>query len=572
MKRGQIMDIEKYKFWKKRQDIVDEVVDTLKLNELPLKTVPDYMRRKKGVWYWTGALITMAFVYQVISGLLLLIYYTPSDPYYNTVNVIIDTVPFGALFLASHLYGAYAMIVLIYIHLFRNYFMGAYKKPRRLQWITGVLLLAITIGVGFFGYSMTGDVLSSDATDVGRGIALSTPILGATLESLVFGNGTSLSLFTHMLSLHIVFTAIIGLLFGLHFFLAEANGMMPSNRKSKYTAPAVDKEDPSYKPWFPYNMAFMVQLALYTFGILIIIPSILMLINGSAVPASATNPPIPPLFSPFPSFAPTSPFAGYVPAYPPWFLLFIYKAVDFQIFTGPMSPLIASTVFGVVPLLYFLLIPFMDGSKDLHPLARPMVTAFGILAVIYMVILSAWGALSPGIPIPPSEVYAVFIPPWVIVVGGMYFLNRMYRQNKFKVTSTKSIASFLLFMFLLIFMVIELAENFSAFMNHTSALNLVSTALAGGATSFVALGTMKSAQVAEKYQPVKEPKQHVISVNTAVIISAILGIFAVAVIAMISTLNPVGVIPEGEFGLGLGGILVISGLIMRLYRAAFYHE
>ena len=91
------MDIEKYKFWKKRQDIVDEVVDTLKLNELPLKTVPDYMRRKKGIWYWTGALITMAFVYQVISGLLLLIYYTPSDPYYNTVNVIIDTVPFGAL-------------------------------------------------------------------------------------------------------------------------------------------------------------------------------------------------------------------------------------------------------------------------------------------------------------------------------------------------------------------------------------------------------------------------------------------------------------------------------------------
>lgn len=562
------MDFEKIKIWKKAPD----VVDTLKINELPLKTVPDYMRRKRGIWYWTGALITIAFLYQIISGLLLLIYYNPSNPYYSTVSVLIDSVPYGALFLASHLYGAYAMIVLIYVHMFRNYFMGAYKQPRRLQWISGVLLLAVTIGVGFFGYSMTGDVLSSDATDVGRGIALSAPLLGPTLESIVFGNGTSLSLFTHMLSLHIIFTLIIGLIFGLHFFMAEANGMMPSNRQSKYRAPSVDKEDPSYKPWYPYNMAFMVQLALFTFGILILIPSALMLINGPIVPASATNPPIPPLFSPFPSFAPTSPLAGYVPAYPPWFLLFIYKAVDFQIFAGPLSPLILSTIFGGIPLIYFLLIPFMDGSRDLHPLARPLVTAFGILAVIYMVIFSAWGALSPGVPIPPSEIAAVIVPPWIIVVGGMLVLNRMYRHNRFKLTSSKSLASFFLFLTLLVFMVIELAQNFSMFISHSSALNLISTLLAGGATSFVALGTMKSAQVAERIQPVKVPKQHVVSVNTAVIISAILGVFAVAVIFMMSSLDPVGVISEGEFGLGLGGLLVVSGIIMRLYRAAFYHE
>ena len=567
------MDLNKIKMkFMKGKPNVPSVVDTLKIDELPLKTVPDYMRKKRGIWYWTGALITMAFVYQIISGLLLLIYYDPASPYNSTVNVLIDTVPFGALFLASHLYGAYAMIILIYVHMFRNYFMGAYKKPRRLQWILGVLLLAVTIGVGFFGYSMTGDVLSSDATDVGRGIALSSPIIGPALESLVFGNGTSLSLFTHMLALHIIFTLILGALFGLHFFLAEANGMMPSNRKSKYKAPAVDKEDPTYKPWYPYNMAFMTQLALYTFGILIIVPSILMLINGSTVPASPVNPPIPPLFSPFPSFAPTSPLAGYVPAYPPWFLLFIYKAVDFQLFTGPMSPLILSTVFGVVPLLYFLLIPFMDGSNDLHPLARPLVTAFGILAVIYMIIFSAWGALSPGIPIPPSEILAVLVPPWIVVVGGMFFLNRMYKQNKFKVTSHKTLASFFIFLFLLIVMVIELAQNFSAFVGHSSALNLVATVLAGGATSFLALGTMKSAQVAERLQPRKVQKQHVISVNTAVIISALLGIFVLAVIVMMWSLNPVGIISEGEFGLGLGGILVIGGVIMRIYRAAFYHE
>ena len=147
----------------------------------------------------------------------------------------------SALILTSHLYGAYAMIVLIYVHMFRNYFMGAYKKPRILQWISGVILLATTIGVGFFGYSMTGDVLSSDATDVGRGIAEAVPFLGKTFESIFFGNGTSVSLFAHMLAWHIILVLVIGAIFGLHFFLAEANGIMPSNRVSKHKAPAVDK-------------------------------------------------------------------------------------------------------------------------------------------------------------------------------------------------------------------------------------------------------------------------------------------------------------------------------------------
>lgn len=92
--------------------------DPMHINDLPLKKVPDYMRKRGGIWYWTGALITMAFVYQVITGLLLLLYYVPSDAY-NSTEAIITTVPYGSLILTTHLYGAYAMIFLIYVHLFR---------------------------------------------------------------------------------------------------------------------------------------------------------------------------------------------------------------------------------------------------------------------------------------------------------------------------------------------------------------------------------------------------------------------------------------------------------------------
>ena len=86
---------------------------------------------------------------------------------------------------------------------------------------------------------MTGDVLSADATDVGRGIALSVPGVGKISEEIVFGNGTNTSLFIRMLGLHIILAALMGALVGFHFYLAEANGMMPSQRLANYKAPAV---------------------------------------------------------------------------------------------------------------------------------------------------------------------------------------------------------------------------------------------------------------------------------------------------------------------------------------------
>ncbi|MHB8360486.1 MAG: cytochrome b, partial [Thermoplasmataceae archaeon] len=357
--------------------------DPFHIDDLPLSTVPDYMRKKGGFWYWTGAMISIAFIYQVVTGLILLLYYNPANAYVST-EYFKNSVPFGSLILTTHLYGAYAMIILVYLHMYRNYFNGAYKRPRELQWVTGVLLLAVTIGVGYFGYSMSGDVLSIDATDVGRGIALSSPVIGPFIETIFFGNGTATSLFMRMLGWHIIMSAAIGALFGFHFYLAEANGLMPSQKSVNYTAPAVEKDLPEHKAWYPYNMVFMMELGAFVLGIIILIPSIITLVQLTITNA------VPPLFDPYPQVAPSSPLAAYVPPYPPWFLLFVYKAVDFKMFNaaGALSALVASTVFGVIPLMYFLIVPFIDRSNELHPLSRPFFTGFGILGIIYMVILS----------------------------------------------------------------------------------------------------------------------------------------------------------------------------------------
>ena len=234
------------------------------------RRVPDYMRKKGGAWYWTGAMVTFAFLYEVITGLVILMYYQPSQAYTSTENFV-NNVPFGSLILTTHLYGAYMMIVLVYVHLLRNLFVAAYKKPRMMQWLTGIILLALTVGIGFFGYSMSGDVLSADATDVGTGIARGIPFIGNYLSLIFFGDGTPTSLFHRMLGWHIVLAAGIGILFLGHFLMAEYNSIMPSHKEANYVAPAIDEEKPEYKPWYPHNMLFMMQIGMVTISSILII-------------------------------------------------------------------------------------------------------------------------------------------------------------------------------------------------------------------------------------------------------------------------------------------------------------
>ncbi|MCL5665240.1 MAG: cytochrome bc complex cytochrome b subunit [Candidatus Thermoplasmatota archaeon] len=543
--------------------------DPLGINDLPFKTQPDYMRGKGGIWYWTGAMTAIAFFYQIVSGLILLLYYNPADAYAST-ETFLKTVPYGALILTTHLYGAYAMIVLIYIHLYRNYFTGAYKKPRQIQWVLGVILLALTVGVGYFGYSLTGDILSTDATDVGRGIAMLIPIIGKPLEEIGFGNGTSTGLFIRFLGWHIIFTALIGALFGLHFFLAENHNFKPAGYKTNYKAPAMVNDYNQHKPWYPYNFVYMIQLSFLTIGFIILIPSVLGLMSG-----------VPALFSPFPQVSPTSPLAPYVPPYPPWFLLFLYKAIDFQIYGNvrfllAISPLATSVLFGLIPLLYFIIVPFIDTSNELHPLARPKTTAFGILGIIYMIILSAWGALSPGIQIPYYDVALVLIPPFIIVMGGMLFLGRMYRNGTLKVTGDKLMVSTLVFIVILIAAVISLSYNFAGFLANSSALNFTGTLFSGGVTAFAAFGTAKSADYTVKMRT-KEisngnlKKPPIMSKKNATILGGILAFITLIIMGLSISVNP---IYKGSlvFGIGLGISLLLASVVTRLYRMVAYDE
>jgi quinol-cytochrome oxidoreductase complex cytochrome b subunit len=393
-----------------RRSFTDRFADLLRLKDVPFMGVPDYMFT---VEHWLGGIAASALAWQAITGLLLLLYYQPSNAYGSTMSVI-NAVPFGSIILSSHLYGAYVMILAVYAHGLYIMLSGGYKKPRVLQWVLGVLLFALTLGISFIGYSLTGDVLATDAVDVGRGILTSLGL--QPLIPVLFGNGTELDLFTRLLGWHIIIAAAIILFFVIHFYLAEANGLMPRLKDANYKAPAViDKSDPRIAPWWPRNFVYMVALALMVWGVIILVPSML------ALPGVYQYVPI--LFSPYPGPSPTSPQAAAVPPYPPWFFLFLYKIADM-----PLGLKFDMMLGMVAPIIILLLIPAMDRSEKLHPMDRPLITALALVGITWIIELSTWSVFQPGVPVEPSWAALVLLPPLAIIAAGIYALSRYWSR------------------------------------------------------------------------------------------------------------------------------------------------
>ena len=519
------------------------------------RRVPDYMRKKGGAWYWTGAMVTVAFLYEVITGLVILMYYQPSQAYTSTENFV-NNVPFGSLILTTHLYGAYMMIVLVYVHLLRNLFVAAYKKPRMMQWITGIILLALTVGIGFFGYSMSGDVLSADATDVGVGIARGIPFLGNYLALIFFGDGTPTSLFHRMLGWHVVLAAGIGVLFLGHFIMAEYNSIMPSHKDANYRAPAIDEEKPEYKPWYPHNLLYMLELGTLTLAVILIVTSVIAAL-GNSVPA---------LFSPFPQVAPSSPLAQNVPAYPPWFLLFVYKAVDFSFMAGP-GPFYATLIFAGIPVLYLLLIPFLDKSPSLKLTERPMTLAMGILGVIFFISLSAWGALTPGVAIPDLEVALFFAIPILTVIPLVYFLVRNYTKTGLDATHFTQLALALSFLGISAF---GLGMLLDALIRTSNGVYYVPTVLMTMVVSL--LVTLVAYTIWHSKHEAEKKAVRPISRRVRNTIGGAFTLGGFIIITVITPFSATSVFQESLFGIGLGIVFLIAAANLKLYRSVALGE
>ncbi|MEM1611476.1 MAG: cytochrome bc complex cytochrome b subunit [Sulfolobales archaeon] len=404
------------------------IVDRANLREIPFRRVPyTYF----DLDHWLGAIVASAFAWLAITGLLLLIWYDASNPYNSTMRIV-NEIPYGKLLLPSHLYAAHLMILSAYIHMFRNFFKAAYKKPRELLWIVGVLAGVMTLNTAFLGYVLVGDITSSDAVNVGKGVV--TGIFGTDLGNyilaLLFGTSAS-ETYKRVLAFHIISAGLLALLFVIHLALFEAYGPPADPKESRWKASLsiINQMRKDLAPWFPTNFLYILYMTGITWGLLLVLLSMALSFEN-----------IHPLISPLPG--PPAGVETEHPPYPPWFFLFLYKVADFvflsiqnpiTISLGPLSitipesPILVPFIVGVVlPLIYLILVPFLDRSDERHPLKRPIHTAIGAMIVVYLIQATIWGALTPGEPIHLDRALAVMIPPMATVAIGIYLLSKRH--------------------------------------------------------------------------------------------------------------------------------------------------
>ncbi len=180
-------------------------------------------------WFYTlGSATLFVAINQMITGILLTIYYVPTpDHAYDSVQYITGQVPAGWFIRGLHHWGASAMVVLVVLHLLRVLIFGAYKYPREMTWITGVFLLLVTVGFGFTGYLLPWDQKAYWATTVGTRIAGVAPLVGNWILRIMRG-GDDLSAVTlaRFFGVHVwVLPATLLVLLGIHLFLVIRNGI-----------------------------------------------------------------------------------------------------------------------------------------------------------------------------------------------------------------------------------------------------------------------------------------------------------------------------------------------------------
>lgn len=180
-------------------------------------------------WLYTlGSASLFVATTQIITGILLTIYYVPTpDHAYDSVQYITTQVQAGWFIRGLHHWGASAMVVLVVLHMLRVIFYGAYKFPREVTWLTGVFLLLVVIGFGFTGYLLPWDQKAYWATTVGTRIAGTPPVIGDWIM-LIMRGGEEISAVTlaRFFGVHVwVLPATLLTLIAIHLYLVIRIGI-----------------------------------------------------------------------------------------------------------------------------------------------------------------------------------------------------------------------------------------------------------------------------------------------------------------------------------------------------------
>lgn len=347
---------------------LDERLDLTGLRHfIAEKSVPLHAHK---VWYYMGGMTLFLVGVQVATGILLLLYYRPSaEEAYESVKFIVSEVQFGWLVRNIHSWSANLLIAVAFVHMFSTFFLKAYRKPRELTWVTGVLLLFLMLAFGFSGYLLPWNELAFFATKVGTGIAGSVPLIGDFLvRFLRGGDEVTGATLTRFYGFHVaVLPAVMTVLLGLHLLLVQRQGMSVPISVER----AVRRGEPLRQmPFFP-NYVLRDVLAWYV---------------ALAILAALA------LFYPWELGRKADAFAPVPPGIrPEWYFLAMFQTLKLlpSHFVGLEGEMVGVVGFGLAGLV-LLLVPFLD-RKAARGEVDPVFTAGGVVALVYFVVFTVYG-------------------------------------------------------------------------------------------------------------------------------------------------------------------------------------
>src|SRR5919107_1681097 len=323
-------------------------------------------------YFWTfGAILAFMLVAQIVTGVFLAMYYTPNASMaFQSVEHIMRDVNYGWLLRYMHANGASMFFIAVYIHIFRNLYYGSYKAPREILWILGVIIYLLMMATAFLGYVLPWGQMSYWGATVITNILAAVPLVGETIQSLLWGGYTVGSpTLNRFFSLHYLLPFMIFGVVILHVWALHVPGNNnPTGIEVKSGRDAV--------PFHPYMtvkdgfslVVFMIFFAWWVFYM----PNYL---------GHADN------------YIPANPSVTPAHIVPEWYFLPFYailRAIDFDILfiNSKLAGVLA--MFGAIAVLAFL--PWLDTSRVRSTAYRPLYKYFFWVFVAEAVLLGWLGA------------------------------------------------------------------------------------------------------------------------------------------------------------------------------------
>src|SRR5438876_5451296 len=177
--------------------------------------------------YCLGGLTFFMFLVLTVTGVLLMFYYVPDvNRAYQDIAALETNVKFGLLMRNLHRWTAHAMVLLVFMHMMRVFYTGAYKPPREFNWVVGVILLVLTLLLSFTGYLLPWDQLAFWAITVGTNMIGSAPVFGPKSRFLLIGGfEVGPNALIRFYTLHVIGLPLLAAIFmAVHFWRIRRDG------------------------------------------------------------------------------------------------------------------------------------------------------------------------------------------------------------------------------------------------------------------------------------------------------------------------------------------------------------